>query len=847
MSAIRQPVLNIYLGTTACKVGEIVVQDLKYSGLLDSLDQSRVAHMFVDTATYVDGLAHLVVAGESLIPAADCYHIRTRAATIRQAMKAAGEYKADMYVEGHIPSTDDTGAGNVRNNGLAALCVDHQANIPARMSDYIKRISTGQGTVIGGQAKNHVRVNIVAYLGGGTGSGCLPAVTLLAHEALTRTGTEGSIRLFCIIPESIREAGGQLQPRAASNALACLVELVSMHIKDHISKSQNETVRLSRRVGRQQAGLSQGRLSSQVFLYNRTGSRSLDQVTNLVATDLVLRIVDGHGVGEEEVNELTNLRSLDAGDDKDQPTMFSCSCPLQLVFPARALARGFAIKATQEMLPYLTASPDLAQERISMEARDGVLIGARAIASEGRSSSLYPGAWAADKKADISAAVHANPPSSDGDIADWWKWLLHTCETEGFAAISECKGEVLAGERKMMTSEQFGFLEYDLDVGPLAQARYFAEARLFHYRQALAKTVQLKRGDLIPPERDPRAERQLRPRRGSMNQAQQDRFVSYLQQAMEEYLWYLIVNQVLQDLLEKDLIPMAETIFTALDQICRSGQDVESLSETPCELQGGLAEENLNRRSVLYVEGWSPSTRHQWCPPAAAIYKELMRVYRSADGQGFSRPKIEEITRTMFSTELDQVAQVGYGLLQDYLYDKFLDEFDKWNVVQVLERFVEPILPNALETHLTWVAESIRQTTNFDYSVVASDHLEDDRDIRLFIGIEDGGHNDQILELINKRLQIGGVARVCSTPDKHRISFLASWHGISLSMIPDYYQDRPNSPLNALLERIEQWETVQKEIMAGTHAGFYAVRPPFSCDAAAELAAEYGLPDKLER
>ncbi len=850
MSIIRVPVLNIYLGTTACSVGEIVVRELNLSERLDDLDRARIAHMFIDTAPSVKGIAEArtgPVGERALVASADCFHIKTRPDTIRQAMRAAGDHAADMYVRGFTPATRDIGAGNIRNNGLAALCVDENADIPTRLGTYIQKVSAGQAPVAEGQPRERVRVHIVAYLGGGTGSGCLPAMILLAHEALAEAGVSGDVRLFCMVPEAIRQTRGELKSRANANALAGLVELVSIHMQDLLYKHNGpEDSRFSRWVGRRKATLSQERMASQIFLFAQTGAKDLEQIISLVAADILARTQDGYGVGKEEIDRGEDYHALAGGDDVGLPALFSTSCLVDLVFPAARLAAGFAARASHEILPFLTANRENAKERVKKDRLQGVLAGARGLNREGVDSSLYPADLASEVKTRLANAIRANPPRYESAIAEWWEWVAGACQTTGVTRIVEKTAAIRQQEQEMIESGLLSFVDYGLDVGPLAQALLFAESRLQAYQEAYRSTLSLLQ-ELGSPKRDPRAERAIHIASGRpLNKTQQDLLINYLSQAVDQWLWYLL-QPYRKELLEHDLLPLAERTYRALE-----GLFAGNLAGPPptnlLELRGLLAGNNPHQRSALYLDTWTPAELKVWNPAAEAIYEELIGRLRGPEKRGVSPAALEEATRAIAGNShlADLTTARLQQILETMLRTDWAQEMNRWTIVDVVNRFVEPYMSNALESHLTWAAQALRPLARFDYSVVGA-RADVQRDIRLYVGIDERSNSEKLRDMVAARIEGGDVLTFCSSPDLHRLTFMKSWHGISLSMVPDYYQDRPNSPLRTLMDKIEEWEAIQATIATGRDPGPYTVRPPFSCDAAAELSKQFGLPGKLRR
>src|SRR6266568_4860441 len=122
----------------------------------------------------------------------------------------SGEPKKQVikYSEQHtfigtkVPQYSSNGAGGIRNNGHVAACFGHHL-IYNNLDQALSRIER-LGVEEGASRIREVQANIVAFLGGGTGSGILPDIAVMIRQLLANRQYKQRINLFCMLPEPIR-------------------------------------------------------------------------------------------------------------------------------------------------------------------------------------------------------------------------------------------------------------------------------------------------------------------------------------------------------------------------------------------------------------------------------------------------------------------------------------------------------------------------------------------------------------------------------------------------------------------------------------------------------------------
>jgi hypothetical protein len=251
------------------------------------------------------------------------------------------------FIVGKEPQYYANGAGGIRNNGHVAACFNYQHIYDAldRAVITVARLDNAQNA----QRVREMQMNIVAFLGGGTGSGILPDIAVMARDLLINYQLKQRVNLFCLLPEPVRGASLTDLSWRKSNATACLLELLAYSG----AAAATTTNKYSKYMRDKMHRLTNDPLANEVYLI---GHASMDDATNtarIVGLDLFQRITDASGVGFLEHSKWVDRRTLGETDDRGLPTMFGSSCPLEVHFPAEETATAFAYLSAAHTLPLL--------------------------------------------------------------------------------------------------------------------------------------------------------------------------------------------------------------------------------------------------------------------------------------------------------------------------------------------------------------------------------------------------------------------------------------------------------------------------------------------------------------
>jgi hypothetical protein len=338
---IKTPTLVILLGTTPGKAGMELSRHLL---TLSPADRRRVAQVYIDT-------------DEKPGPQSEFEHEHAgelQLMNLHVAVPAGISYSTQLppdrdehtYIRPKIPQYFANGAGGIRNNGHVAVAFNHQRihqTIESALGS-IERLGHDQGE----RQLIEIQVNIVAFLGGGTGSGVLPDLAVMLRELLTTRQYLQRINLFCMLPEHIRGATVNDVSWRQSNATACLMELLAL---SHAAAAKGGVY--TKWVLNNSYTLTDDPIANEVYLIGRTAMGSDEDTARIVGLDLFQRITDASGVGSLEHSTWVNRRTLGATDDRGLFTMFGTSCPLEVRFPAEETAAAFAQISASYLLPLL--------------------------------------------------------------------------------------------------------------------------------------------------------------------------------------------------------------------------------------------------------------------------------------------------------------------------------------------------------------------------------------------------------------------------------------------------------------------------------------------------------------
>src|SRR5579863_9727884 len=229
---INTPTIVVFLGSTAALAA---LELMRHMLTLNQNDIRRVALVYIDTDDLTNAFVEfrhqhngvfqefpLRIAVPAGIP-----HVQRELQIVCYPYSDTEDEKLELYtfIKGKEPQYFANGAGGIRNNGHVAACFHHQEIYDTldRALVTVSRVDTTQG----GRRVNEVQVNIVSFLGGGTGSGILPDIAVMVRDLLTNYQYRQRINIFCTLPEPVKGASMTDISWRKSNATACLLELLA--------------------------------------------------------------------------------------------------------------------------------------------------------------------------------------------------------------------------------------------------------------------------------------------------------------------------------------------------------------------------------------------------------------------------------------------------------------------------------------------------------------------------------------------------------------------------------------------------------------------------------------------
>jgi hypothetical protein len=353
---ISTPTLVVMLGSTSALAG---LELMRHMLTLKASDLRRVALVYIDTDDQPSQLVefrkqHKAMSFQEIllriaVPTGLSYVTR-----IPQSSEEKGKDPRDLkeqhtFIRDKEPQYFSNGAGGIRNNGHVAASFGHHL-IYNNLDQALSRIEH-LGSEQGESRIREVQANIVAFLGGGTGSGILPDIAVMIRQLLANRQYKQRINLFCMLPEPIRGVSVTDLSWRRSNAAACLLELLAYSRaaagdgRGYYEKYMRGTV----------YRLTNDAIANEIYLVGHSAMGDAGDSARIVGIDLFQRICDASGVGFLEHSKWVDRRTLGGTDDKGLPTMFGTSCPLEVRFPADETATAFAQISAAQLLPLLAS------------------------------------------------------------------------------------------------------------------------------------------------------------------------------------------------------------------------------------------------------------------------------------------------------------------------------------------------------------------------------------------------------------------------------------------------------------------------------------------------------------
>ena len=495
---ISRPVLNIFIGTKAALAGLWIAKyELPH---LNRSDQERVGSLYLDLEPLSDDI--------------DRMHRETSDASpmIKQTLRFPD---LSQYVEGltpeqrswlqianpfgtRLPEYTRMGAGGIRQNGHGAIWYNSPI-IAQHMEALINNISAVDSA---GHAPDAdlITINIVCFLGGGTGSGSLPALSALARHVLRSQNRQGNIFIYAMLPVNVGNIAPERQVLQKSNSLSALLELEALMLKGD-DKSQQFIFDM----GNLQIRVPSG-LIDEIFLFDDTQlGDQIEQISQLVGMGIAMRMQNLSGIGKREQAARPDLTALQEHDDGGLITNVGSICPLEVVFPARDLADGFARRRAEALLseaisdaPLDYREQDLLRNQLSPARRT---MEAFRISDRERRAAPEPRRWGGSEIIQsierYSAVIEQTfAEQRDAAVHDQMAALDSICQNATFArTLTKLKAtlDILAEEYKKVKELTFASAPVMQRWGPDQLAAENERKRKAYYQQASAEELQRHR------------------------------------------------------------------------------------------------------------------------------------------------------------------------------------------------------------------------------------------------------------------------------------------------------------------------------------------------------------------
>ena len=787
---ISRPVLNIYIGTKAAQAG-LWIAKYELPGMLRA-DQERVGSLYLDLEPLSDEI--------------DRMHRETSDASpmIKQTLRFPD---LSQYVEGltpeqrswlqisnpygtRLPEYTRMGAGGIRQNGHGAVWYNSPI-LAQHMEALLNNISAVDSA---GHAPDAdlLTINIVCFLGGGTGSGALPAITALARHVLRTQNRNGNIFIYAMLPVNVGNIAPERQVLQKSNSLAALMELEAMMLKGD-DKSQQFIFDMGNLKIRVPSGLV-----DEVFLFDDTQlGDQIEQISQLVAMAIAMRMQNLTGIGKREQAVRPDLTALQEHDDGGLITNVGSLCPLEVVFPAKDLAIGFARRRSEALLreassdtPLDYREVDLLRNQLSPARRT---MEAFHISDRERRAAPEPRRWGPseiiqgiDRYSQVIEQTFAE--QRDGAIRDQMTALDALSTNPTFArTLTKLKAalEIQAEEYKKVKEQTFASTPSMQRWGPDQLASENERKRKAYYQQASAEELQRHR---------------------------------------------ITATNAVSDVMMEEIGKRLRMLDVMSNTLRFTQQRWEAEHVESPEMRGMLTQEHPYRHNVF---------DHAAIPDPEAI-NALDNAVTQGEADRILKTAMERMAAALSGEERDardtatsEANEIMANMTQAYQYR--LGTMRLLQAIQETNARDRDSQENALSAHMRWMSTTARSTLRHDPSLWG-DQAHRQLEVRAHISVDyEDEREHQWVE--RSRQSVGGFGErgpgyvppgeVMQSNDPARLQLLFSHHGIALSAIP-YLSDAAGGCVKSLKDRQRMWES---------QGGI----PVFTCDVLQDLVMRPGV------
>lgn len=781
---VDTPSLNIFLGSTPSYAALEAMRRLVY---LPESDRRKVALVFLDIDSPP---AEVLQFRQEHLGQLREFDLRI---SVAHGVLYADQLHEDIahhtYIPTKIPESFDNGAGGIRNNGHVAACADHD-RIVQTLDEALAHIGALPHDR-GARPVSEVAVNIVAFLGGGTGSGILPDLAVMVRHRILQLNLKHRLNIFCLLPEHLKEATTNDVSWRKSNATATLMELVALSlVSGRRENSSGPYVHYMLHTPYEVRGTT---VANEVFLFGRTSMTSAQDAARIVGLDLYMRITNASGVGFLERSKAVDRRTLGNYDSNGLPTMFGTSCPLEVSFPAVETATAFAQLTAAKVLPLLAHDLGDASTQLNATELDAVKD------------------WdAAIKPEDPPPFTEKSFMTAGRDRLDQLEARLNKHVGEATEEIAELVAEREAAEKSAI---------YGAGLEPLGAQIARLQRRKRIYNAALARVQDqsipsksrpdrlLQRAMLRPWPIPGDKERRVNAVVDDFNRVHRRNIRAEYLKAKKALLTRLI------DYVDAELKNVKR--FQGDIDLEQTARDLERQATASAAWRGQLDHAHVHTRHIFDLPGvpGMNSADGLGSPPVQRLYEQMT----TRDMEGYVQRFIEWMERT-HGSDATLVSGAGVEMrdrLVNYLRDEvYLKPLLGMNLFDLLDRCCvlqgerpDRKVEDILLAHLQHISGLAREMVAFEAQLwnEGGGMLS----TSLYLGMSwKSGAQKAILD--RARSRITAIAKEGASPmlesaiDPHRLQLAYGQHAISIGTIPDFYQEN-NSGLGEFMRHQTAW------------------------------------------
>jgi|GEM_PF-4203623 len=787
---ISRPVLNIYIGTKAAQAGMWIA---KYElPSLNRTDQERVGSLYLDLEPLSDDIDRMhrdtsdaspMIKTTLRFPELDAY-LETLTPEQRTWIQISSPFGS------RLPEFTRMGAGGIRQNGHGAIVYNSSIiaqHIEALLNNICAVDSAGHAP-----DADLLTINIVCFLGGGTGSGSVPALAALARHVLRSQRRGGNVFVYAMLPVNVGNIAPERQALQKSNSLSALLELEALMLKGD-DKSQAFLFEM----GNMQIRIPGG-LVDEIFLLDDTQlGDQIDQISQLVGMAIAMRMQNLTGIGKREQAVRPDLTALQEHDDGGLITNIGSVCPLEVVFPAKDLAIGFARRRAEALLRQAVSESELdyrEQDLLRNQTSPArKTMEAFRITDRDRRAAPEPRRWGPSEVIQgierySTVVEHAFAEQRDNTLRDQFVALDALNQNPSWAkSLGRLKAtlKIFAEEYTKVKELTFASTPSMQRWGPDQLATENERKRKAYYQQACAEELQRHR---------------------------------------------ITATNAVADTMLEEIEKRLRMIDVMMVTLTYTQQRWEAEHYESPEMRGMLTQEHPYRHNVF---------DHSAIPEQDAI-NELDTAVTQSEADRILKTATERMAAALSGEERDAreaAASEAREIMSNMTatYQQRLGEMRLLQAIQIAYPREREKQETALANHMRWMASTARSTLRHDPSLWG-DQAHRQLEVRAHIAVDyDEERERQWVE--RARQSVGGFGErgpgyvppgeIVQSNDPARLQLLFSHHGVSLSAIP-FLADAAGGCVKSLKDRQRIWES---------QGGI----PVFTCDAMQELVMRPGM------